>query len=180
VDELARAYAVLGVRGGASAAEIKKRYRALVKVWHPDRFAADPQGQAEAATRMRAINEAYEITLAQVAPRTPAPAASAAPATAAGPLGGRRLSSSEIEGMRRDLGNKGLLDWLLGDPAKDFGWQAERRRSSAFGLSFVAAWAVFGLVGLRWPNHYLAALLVAFGTFLIGYLVLQRVLPWDL
>ena len=166
MDELARAYAVLGVRGGASAAEIKKRYRALVKVWHPDRFAADPQGQAEAATRMRAINEAYEITLAQVPPRTPAPAASAAPATPAGPLGGSRLSRSE-----------GPLDWLLGDPARDWGLQAERRKSHAFGLSVVAAWAVFGLVGLSWPNHYLAAFLVAFGTFLIGYLVFQRVLP---
>jgi hypothetical protein len=177
VDELARAYAVLGVRGGASAAEIKKRYRALVKVWHPDRFAADPQGQAEAATRMRAINEAYEITLAQVPPRTPAPAASAAPATPAGPLGGRRLSRSEIEAMVRDMRSEGPLDWLLGDPARDWGWQAERRKSEAFGLSVVAAWAVFGLVVLSWPNHPLAALLVAFGTFLIGYLVLQRVSP---
>jgi hypothetical protein len=177
VDELARAYAVLGVRAGASAAEIKKRYRALVKVWHPDRFAADPQGQAEAATRMRAINEAYEITLARVPPRSPAPAASAATGTAAGPVGGRRLSRSEIEAMVRRLRTKGPLDWLLGDPAQDWGWQAENRKRNAFGLSAVAAWAAFGLAGLIWPDHYVVELLVAFATFVVGYLVLQRFVP---
>lgn len=163
MDSLVRAYAILGVRPGAPAPEIKKRYRALVKVWHPDRFAADPQGQAEAAARMRAINEAYETLLAR--PSIPAPAASTAPSTA----------TSRATAPRR-----GLTDWLLGDPAEDWGWQAERRKRYAFGFSVVAAWVVSALVARRWPDHYFAPFLVAFGTLVISYLVLQRVLPREL
>jgi hypothetical protein len=169
VDSLARAYAILGVRSGASAAEIRKRYRALVKVWHPDRFAADPQGQVEAAARMRVINEAYELILAR--PRTPAPAAATEPATAAAPS----TAASPGEAPRR-----GLIDWFLGDPAEDWGWQAERRKRYAFGFSVVAAWVMSALVARRWPDHYFAPFLVAFGTLFISYIVLQRVLPREL
>ena len=59
IDPIARAYAVIGLRPGASAEELKGRYRALAKSWHPDRWANDPVSAAEAAQRMRVINEAY-------------------------------------------------------------------------------------------------------------------------
>ena len=35
-----RARAILGVRQGASLDELRARHRALVKQWHPDRFAS--------------------------------------------------------------------------------------------------------------------------------------------
>jgi molecular chaperone DnaJ len=46
------AYSVLGVRPGASAAEVTGAYRQLVKLYHPD-----TGGRAE---RFQAIHDAYE------------------------------------------------------------------------------------------------------------------------
>lgn len=54
-------YAVLGVRPGASALEIKSAYRKLVKQWHPDRFVHDPRSQRIAEEKLKEINEAYEV-----------------------------------------------------------------------------------------------------------------------
>jgi len=59
VDPVARAYATIGLRPGASARALKEQYRKLAKTWHPDRWANDTASQAEAAQRMRAINDAY-------------------------------------------------------------------------------------------------------------------------
>ena len=49
-------YAILGVPRGASAAEIKKRYRALAKEYHPDR---NPAPSAEA--RFKEISAAFAV-----------------------------------------------------------------------------------------------------------------------
>lgn len=48
-------YAVLGLRRGATAAEIKARYRELAREAHPDRT-----GDPGSRDRMAEINEAYE------------------------------------------------------------------------------------------------------------------------
>lgn len=50
-------YQVLGVSRDASAAEIKKAYRQLVRKYHPD---ANP-GNKEAEEHFKKINQAYEI-----------------------------------------------------------------------------------------------------------------------
>jgi hypothetical protein len=71
-DEVERAYATLGLAPGASPDEIKARYKALVRKWHPDRYESDPAGQAEAAQQMRTINHAYQV-LEDTAP-DPSPA----------------------------------------------------------------------------------------------------------
>lgn len=51
------AYEVLGISPDASPEELKKRYRALVKEFHPD---VNPDKE-EAAVRMAEINRAYEL-----------------------------------------------------------------------------------------------------------------------
>lgn len=52
-------YIILGVDYEATDSEIKKKYYALAKQYHPDNFASDPK-EAEVATRkMSQINEAY-------------------------------------------------------------------------------------------------------------------------
>jgi hypothetical protein len=56
MDAQTRAFATLGVRPGCSRGELKRAYRALVKRWHPDRYLADPAGQAEANRQLRIIN----------------------------------------------------------------------------------------------------------------------------
>lgn len=50
-------YSILGVSKTASDDEIKKAYRSLAKKYHPDLN----QGSAEAAERLKEVNEAYEV-----------------------------------------------------------------------------------------------------------------------
>ena len=60
-DLLARAYATLELSPGCSQRDATRQYKRLVKRWHPDRYAHDPQGQAEAALRLREINRAFAL-----------------------------------------------------------------------------------------------------------------------
>lgn len=50
-------YAILGVESDASAKDIKKAYRKLAQKYHPDTNAGD----AQAETRFKEVNEAYEV-----------------------------------------------------------------------------------------------------------------------
>ncbi|MEN9575734.1 MAG: hypothetical protein RL514_3589 [Verrucomicrobiota bacterium] len=53
-------FATLGLATGVSPEQIKRAYLALVKRWHPDRFANNPEQQKLAEEKMRTINAAYE------------------------------------------------------------------------------------------------------------------------
>ena len=66
-DELRSAYAVLGLQPGASLQEVRQQFKNLVRRWHPDRFANDPQGRAEANDRLRVINSAYSTIVQSTA-----------------------------------------------------------------------------------------------------------------
>lgn len=50
-------YEVLGVNADATEEEIKRSYRELIKLWHPDLHPDD----VEAEIKTREINEAYEV-----------------------------------------------------------------------------------------------------------------------
>ena len=63
-DEVRSAYAALGVEPGGSLQEVKRQFKVLVRTWHPDRFAGDPQGAVEANHRLRIINQAYNTIIA--------------------------------------------------------------------------------------------------------------------
>src|SRR5262245_1249490 len=65
-NELQRAYAILGLSPPISEAQLKRRYKALVRRWHPDRYEGDQTGKAEATLRLRGINVAYEIVAASL------------------------------------------------------------------------------------------------------------------
>lgn len=58
-------YETLGLANDASPEEIKRAYLALVKRWHPDRFAHDPVEQKFAEDKLRAINVAYETLVGE-------------------------------------------------------------------------------------------------------------------
>jgi DnaJ domain len=126
MDDVRRAYAVLGLSPNSTYAAVRRRYRALVKTWHPDRFAADPQAQAEANVRMRAINAAYTTLMdRQIFARVPGMSRSRG--TPFAPH--RRLTREEIDTMVAAIGSEGPLDSLLGA----LGWVG-----STFNAVFIA------------------------------------------
>lgn len=52
---------VLGVTRDADEREIKKAYRKLSKVYHPDKASANNMTPEDAQKKMAAVNEAYEV-----------------------------------------------------------------------------------------------------------------------
>jgi DnaJ-like protein len=140
-DELRSAYAVLGLQPGASLQEVKQQFKNLVRRWHPDRFANDPQGRAEANDRLRVINSAYstivqstagEVVLQVRRESPPNPATRDKPIDEHTPppvgppltreqidamieaLSGRRQRKSFREQVREDPVNRGLSLVLVG------------------------------------------------------------------
>ncbi len=51
---------ILELPCGAEPEEIKRSYRDLARVWHPDRFEHDPKLQVKAGEKLGEINLAYE------------------------------------------------------------------------------------------------------------------------
>jgi outer membrane protein assembly factor BamE (lipoprotein component of BamABCDE complex) len=58
-DNLEFHYKTLGLEPDARFEEVKRAYRALAKVWHPDRFAQMPHLQQQALETIQDINHAY-------------------------------------------------------------------------------------------------------------------------
>jgi curved DNA-binding protein CbpA len=58
--ELHKAYQALGLDPGTSFESIKRRYKRLVIVWHPDRMPNDA-GRCEAEEELKKINHSYDL-----------------------------------------------------------------------------------------------------------------------
>src|SRR5581483_9594605 len=56
IDEVARSYAILRLNPGCTRSELKKRHKALVRQFHPDRFQGDSAAQDECTRTLRQIN----------------------------------------------------------------------------------------------------------------------------
>lgn len=57
----AEALSVLELEPGATASEIKKAWRDLCRVWHPDRFGHDERMRVKATAKLATINNAYDV-----------------------------------------------------------------------------------------------------------------------
>ncbi len=68
VDSVRQAFQVLDLSSDASLKEVRTAYRALVRSWHPDRFAHDPRLQQKAQERLKQINAAYNIARKNIRP----------------------------------------------------------------------------------------------------------------
>jgi curved DNA-binding protein CbpA len=108
MDEVQRAYAVLGLKAGTSFGEVRRRYRALARRWHPDRHADEARNLNEATETMRRLNDAYR-TLERRLGRGPQRAAD----RPAPPAPGRPLSREELDAMVESIGPDGPVDWML-------------------------------------------------------------------
>jgi fibronectin type 3 domain-containing protein len=53
-------FRILDLNPGASLDEVKRSYRELAKVWHPDRFAHDSSLLRKAHEKMKQLNHAYQ------------------------------------------------------------------------------------------------------------------------
>ena len=51
----------LGLKAGATDAEVKTAYRLYVKAWHPDRFPGDEKSRSAAQEKLKTINSAYDF-----------------------------------------------------------------------------------------------------------------------
>jgi WD40 repeat protein len=61
MNQYAQYYAILGLQPNALPDEVKKAYRQLVKIWHPDRFPNGSEQQEEAEEKFRQIHQAYQV-----------------------------------------------------------------------------------------------------------------------
>lgn len=62
-------FLILQVSPGATLREARKAYMRLVKRWHPDRFADNPQLRESAQEKLKLINSAYEEAKAAISAR---------------------------------------------------------------------------------------------------------------
>lgn len=126
-----RSYWVLGLDPGVSLDELKRTYKDLVKVWHPDRFTDDPRLQSKAQDRLKEINEAYEWLLVEAAS-----ASGQIPSAAAPPPG---EPSATGEDARRPTAPSSSPFWMPPiKPAK----QVHRPYRVALGLGVLGLTAI--------------------------------------
>ena len=57
---IGRCLEILELESAESLDEVRKAYKILVKVWHPDRFSHDPHLKRKAEDKIQKINAAYE------------------------------------------------------------------------------------------------------------------------
>ncbi len=59
-EQYANHYRILGIRPGASWKELRKAYKGLVNVWHPDRFQQNIEQRKLAEEKTKEITQAYK------------------------------------------------------------------------------------------------------------------------
>lgn len=59
MDDILQCYALLGIKHTATPEEVKKAYRNMAKIWHPDRYTNNPVLKAKAEAEIKKINQAY-------------------------------------------------------------------------------------------------------------------------
>ena len=61
---LKQSYAILEIRENASKEKIRQAYRNLVAIWHPDQYQENPRLQEKANEKLKELNTAYDILMA--------------------------------------------------------------------------------------------------------------------
>ena len=58
-SDIGKSYKILELERGASLDDVRKAYKDMVRVWHPDRFTGNARLRARANEKLKAINLAY-------------------------------------------------------------------------------------------------------------------------
>ena len=65
-NELREHYDTLELEPGADLKTVKRAYRDLAQVWHPDRFSHNERLKAKASAKLKKVNAAYEAVVADL------------------------------------------------------------------------------------------------------------------
>ena len=151
-DPLASAFATLGLSRDAPSVAVKRRYRALVRRWHPDQFFNDPQGIADATLMLKAINHAYSTILEHrsAGRATPARDGSSLQNELSRSIDGRLTQIQIDEIVKAIRHSESLLEVAFNDDIA--GW-----RSRAASLTLVVGYAA-----VAWKSGETVRVLVAF------------------
>jgi hypothetical protein len=109
-----RAYRVLGIAPGATPEEVKRAWRDLAQVWHPDRFPPDSRLRQKAENNLKRINEAFAV-LETYQPAGPSPRRSRLRESmvAALDIGDLRESVDDLRAVVHERAPAGLRRGLL-------------------------------------------------------------------
>jgi hypothetical protein len=115
--DVPHALAILSLTPGATERQIARQYKKLVKLWHPDRFANDPKGVAEATDRLRLIIQAFEtLQLGRAGSSTSRPDADSKGASSFdGSV--QQLTRKQLDDIIDAIGHReSFIDQLKADP----------------------------------------------------------------
>jgi len=142
--DIKRAYRILGLRPGASGDDVKRSYRDLAQVWHPDRFGHSERLQQKAQRNLTRINGAYQ-TLKDYQPPANLDPESVFSATMSAVLDmGDIMQSRVINRQRVRVASRPAPARPTGQPT------ARRRRSKVMGLE---EWERTGVLKQHTPRR---------------------------
>ena len=139
MSDLKDALAVLELPQRTTRPEVRKAYRKLIKVWHPDRFTGDPELQAEAEERTKRITVAYRTVMDYLKARQDA--------AHAGPSA-EEARRRETEELRRRETER-IARRRAAKEAELRAWEKARRRESGlYGFKGVLILWIYAVVGV--------------------------------
>ncbi len=112
-SDIDKYYELLGVKPGASAAELKAAHRDLAKVWHPDRFGHDDRLQKKAQEKLKEINEAYEIVVSGKVPRSASDSSRAEYQSSSATRRERSWQTATTHSAQPQVSSKVPLSWIV-------------------------------------------------------------------
>ena len=107
-----RAHKVLGLYPGASKDEVKRAYRDMAQVWHPDRFEHNERLAQKAQKNLKRINEAFSL-LKDYDPPADSPGPSRLGQTFSAVMGLGDMLTTRVPGLRRSA-RRGRRQVVLG------------------------------------------------------------------
>lgn len=144
--DISRAYKILGLYPGASKDEVKRAYRDLAQVWHPDRFEHNERLAEKAQKNVKRINEAFALLRDYDPPSNAQPASRLSQTFSAVRDLGDMLTTRVpgISGRRKPRQQRRQVVLGLGDIERTGVVRRRRRRSTSWILWVVVFVVIVG------------------------------------